>query len=197
MYLAQSQVKCDSCRVRVQKSKLSYRHSEPGAVKVKQTRNVQACSLFFIFFALRAVKKKNSFLFFPFHCTIPPSVYSLLTMEEGKYVILVWLRTNFSFAPFENHQLFSPGTIYLLLQIFLETWTPRNLYWVIRDRRQSSVTSLMLLGSWSSHPVLLSVPKVTFVVIPAGSVWRSGCNLFGGMGFLCTSSLSWCESVSS
>ena len=121
MYLAQSQVKCDSCRVRVQKSKLSYRHSEPGAVKVKQTRNVQACSLFFIFFALRAVKNKNSFLFFPFHCTIPPSVYSLLTMEEGKYVILVWLRTNFSFAPFENHQLFSPGTIYLLLQIFLET----------------------------------------------------------------------------
>ena len=120
-----------------QKSKLSYRHSEPGAVKVKQTRNVQACSLFFIFFALRAVKKKNSFLFFPFHCTIPPSVYSLLTMEEGKYVILVWLRTNFSFAPFENHQLFSPGTIYLLLQIFLETWTPRNLYW--GDKGQTAV----------------------------------------------------------
>ena len=73
MYLAQSQVKCGSCRVRVQKSKLSYRHSEPGAVKVKQTRNVQACSLFFfIFFALREVKKKNSFLFFPFYCNNSP-----------------------------------------------------------------------------------------------------------------------------
>ena len=79
------------------------------------------CSLCFLCSQERERKKKNHSSFFLFTATTPPSVYSLLTMEEGKYVILVWLRTNFSFAPFENHQLFSPGTIYLLLQIFLET----------------------------------------------------------------------------
>ena len=40
MYLAQSQrkrgAKCSSCRGAGQKSKLSYRHSELGAVKVKK-----------------------------------------------------------------------------------------------------------------------------------------------------------------
>ena len=42
---------------------------------------------------------------------IPPSVYSL-HMKGGREtrVILVWLKINFNFAPFENHQLFSPGT---------------------------------------------------------------------------------------
>ena len=41
-------VKCSSCRVRGQKSKLSYRHVELGAFKKqnKITRNAQACSLF-------------------------------------------------------------------------------------------------------------------------------------------------------
>ena len=41
MYLAQSQrkidVKCSSCGVRGQKSKLHYRHAELGAVKVKKS----------------------------------------------------------------------------------------------------------------------------------------------------------------
>ena len=41
-------MKCSSCRVKGQKSKLSYRHAELEAVKVKKkiTGNVQAYSLF-------------------------------------------------------------------------------------------------------------------------------------------------------
>ena len=74
MYLAKSQgkrdVKCGSCRVRGQKSKVSYRHAELGAVRVKKKKlglfRPARCSL--IFFVLRKGKEKNSFLFFPFHC---------------------------------------------------------------------------------------------------------------------------------
>ena len=74
MYLAKSQgkrgVKCSSCRVRGQKSNLSYRHAELEAVKVKKKKlgmfRHAHCSL--IFFILRKGKEKNSFLFFPFHC---------------------------------------------------------------------------------------------------------------------------------
>ena len=64
---------CGSCRVRGQKSKLSYRHAELGAVKGKtnkqKNRNVQACSLFCLSSLFSGKRKeKNSFLFFPFHC---------------------------------------------------------------------------------------------------------------------------------
>ena len=75
MYLTQSQkkigVKCSSCRVRVQNSKFSYRHSELGAIKVNKNKKAKLgifrparCSIFFI---LRKGKEKNSFLFFFFH----------------------------------------------------------------------------------------------------------------------------------
>ena len=36
---------------------------------------------------------------------------------------------------------------------------------------------------------------MTFVVVPTGSLQRSGCNLFGGVGFLSASLWSWCKSV--
>ena len=42
---------------------------------------------------------------------IPLSGYSLhINGGREARVILVWLKTNFSSAPFENYQLFSPGT---------------------------------------------------------------------------------------
>jgi len=80
-------VTCSSCKVRGQKSKLSYRNAELGAVKLKK----QKCFLtvFSIFFALRKGKEKtHSFSFplftatkgkktkkphsfcFPFHCNM-------------------------------------------------------------------------------------------------------------------------------
>ena len=62
---------CSSCRTRRQKSKLSYRHAELGAVKVKKKtiKNIQACSLLYLFFfVLKKRKEKNSVLFFPFYC---------------------------------------------------------------------------------------------------------------------------------
>ena len=63
-----------------------------------------------------------------------------------------------------------------------------------RDRGAWWAAVSGVIQSWTR---LKRLSRVTSVVIPAGSVWRSGCNLFGGMGFLRTSSLSWCESVSS
>ena len=39
-------------------------------------------------------------------------------------------------------------------------------------------------------PCFIKGPRVTFVAIPTGSVQRSGCNLFGGVGFLSASLLS-------
>ena len=42
--LKDNRCKSSSCRLRGQKSKLSYRHAESGEVRVKKTRNVQACS---------------------------------------------------------------------------------------------------------------------------------------------------------
>ena len=62
-----------SCRVREQKSKLSYRHVELGAVKAKKkqkqktTRNVQACSHFslsILFLGKRKRKTHSSFFLF-------------------------------------------------------------------------------------------------------------------------------------
>ena len=62
---------CSSCRIRGQKSKLSYRHAELGAVKVKKKQlrifRLAHCSLYF-FFVLKKGKEKNSVLFFPFYC---------------------------------------------------------------------------------------------------------------------------------
>ena len=61
MYIAQSQrkigVQRSSCSVRGQKSKLRYRHSELGVVKVKnkQTTNVHC----FIFLVLKNGKEEN------------------------------------------------------------------------------------------------------------------------------------------
>ena len=80
MYLVQSQskigVKCSSCRVRGQKSKLNYRYAEIGTIKVKtktekERKNQEylgLLSLLFIFFVLKKgkEKKKNSLLFFSF-----------------------------------------------------------------------------------------------------------------------------------
>ena len=69
MYLAQSQrkrgAKCSSCRGMGQKSKLSYRHSELGAVKVKKTRSVQAGSLFSLssLFSGKGKRKTHSSFF--------------------------------------------------------------------------------------------------------------------------------------
>jgi len=66
MYLTYGQrkidVKCSSYRVMGQKSKLSYRHAELEAVKVKKTRNVQACSLFYLssLFSVKGKEKKNT-----------------------------------------------------------------------------------------------------------------------------------------
>ena len=86
MYLVQSLrkigAKCRSCRVRGQNSKLSYRHSELGAVKVNNNNNNKLeCSvlltLLFIFFVLWKGKEKNSFLFFflpLFTATIPNGI---------------------------------------------------------------------------------------------------------------------------
>ena len=56
---------CSSCRVRGQRSKLSYRHAELGAVKVKKKKNKTLGMLkglftvFFMFFVLRKGKEKN------------------------------------------------------------------------------------------------------------------------------------------
>ena len=76
MYLAQSQkkidMKCGSCRAKGQKSKLSHRHAESGAVKVKKKKKKnQECSglliVLSIFFVLTKGKEKNLiFLFFLF-----------------------------------------------------------------------------------------------------------------------------------
>ena len=51
---------CSSCRVRGQKSKLSYTHSELG------TRNVQACSLFYLLCAQERKGEKLIALFLLF-----------------------------------------------------------------------------------------------------------------------------------
>ena len=65
-------VKCSSCRARVQKSKLSYRHSELGAVKVKKKKKKlrgfrpAACSLYLLCSQER--EREKLILFFPFHC---------------------------------------------------------------------------------------------------------------------------------
>ena len=53
--------KCSSCRLRGQKSKLSYRHAELGAVKVKIGTFRPAPGP-------QKRENKNAFLFFPFHC---------------------------------------------------------------------------------------------------------------------------------
>ena len=82
------------------------------------SRNAQACSLFSLSSLVsgKKIKKTHSSFFLSFFFSfslqqIPPSVYSL-HMKGGREtrVILVWLKINFNFAPFENHQLFSPGT---------------------------------------------------------------------------------------
>ena len=101
MYLVQSQskigVKCSSCRVRGQKSKLNYRYAEIGTIKVKtktekERKNQEylgLLSLLFIFFVLKKGKeKKNSFHFFfflPCHCNTLP----LFPLGNHKFVLYV------------------------------------------------------------------------------------------------------------
>ena len=59
---------CSSCRIRGQKSKLSHRHAELGAVKVKKKLRIFRPAHCSIFFVLKKGKEKNSVLFFPFYC---------------------------------------------------------------------------------------------------------------------------------
>ena len=76
-------VNCSSCRVRGQKSKLSYRHLELGAIKVKKLGMLRPTHYFFIFFVFGKGKEKNSLPFIPFHWNIGNSaVYSLVGLVD-------------------------------------------------------------------------------------------------------------------
>ena len=82
--------------------------------KTKTTRNAQACSLFSSSSLFSGKKRKNlTPLFFSFSLQQIPChfISSVINGEReiGVILVLVWLRTNLSFALLDNHQLFSPG----------------------------------------------------------------------------------------
>ena len=79
-------VKCSSYRVGGRKSKLSYRHAELGAVKVKQlgTFRPAHCSLYLL--CSQGWERKNSFLFLLFTATLWKTVWKCL--EKLKTALL-------------------------------------------------------------------------------------------------------------
>jgi len=90
-------VKCSSCRVRGQKSKLNYRYAEIGTIKVKTKTEKErkklgifgpAHSSLYLFCSQERERKKNSFLFFfflPCHCNTLP----LFPLGNHKFVLYV------------------------------------------------------------------------------------------------------------
>ena len=157
-------------------------------------------------------KRKTHSSFFLFTATIPPSVYSLLTRKGNTSFLSGWGQTSVLLRlKITSYSAQGPSISYFKFSLRRE---PQEIcIGVMRDRwsvfcsflnADTGLIDPTYLELWSSCPVLLRGPRwplnvvlVTFVVIHAGSVWRSDYNLSGGMGFLCTSSVSWWESVSS
>ena len=159
-----------------------------GTVKVKTSD--QACSLFSVsslFSGKGKKQKKSSFLFFSISLQQIPSVslfppyqcrrgnrYHSCLAEDRTLVLLNLMITS----------SWTQGLIYLLLQISL--FEPQEIF--IRRMRDNSLSSVASSGWHMIHrphlggvmeflPCSLRGCRVGFVVIPAGSVLRSGCNV--------------------
>ena len=76
---------CNSCRVRGQKSKLSYRHAKLRAVKEKEIWEcLVLLTVLFIFFALREGKERLIPHFFIFTETVETKLYLVTECHDSK-----------------------------------------------------------------------------------------------------------------